>query len=209
MTNTPRTVALLAGAVVVAAGSLAWAADAPPKPELLSGASAAMLAETCAGCHGTDGASVGPASPTIAGINKDYFDEVMKGYREGTVYSTIMGRIAKGYTDEEIGLMGTYFAGKPFVPAKQEFDAKLAEKGAKLHDKYCEKCHSQGGKVVEGEEYQLMAGQWTPYLHFTMLDFTEGRREQPKKMRSKVDDLLKKEKEAGLDALYNYYASQQ
>ena len=32
--------------------------------------SARMLANTCAGCHGTDGSSVGPASPTIAGISQ-------------------------------------------------------------------------------------------------------------------------------------------
>ena len=33
---------------------------------------------------------------------------------------------------------------------KNQPDAKLAEKGAKLHDKYCEKCHSEGGKIIEG-----------------------------------------------------------
>lgn len=209
MNNTSRTVALLAGAVALGAGSVLWAAEEAAKPELLSGASARMLAETCAGCHGTDGASGGPASPSIGGLNGEYFTEVMKGYREGTVYSTIMGRIAKGYTDEELGLMASFFAKQPFVPAKQEFDAKLAEKGAKLHEKYCEKCHSEGGKVIEGEEYYILAGQWTPYLHFAMSDFMEGRREQPKKMRSKVDDLMKKEKEEGLKALFAYYASQQ
>lgn len=209
MANTPRTIALLAGAVALAAGSVGWAADAPPKPELMAGADARMLADTCSGCHGTDGASGGPAIPTIGGLNGEYFTEVMKAYRDGTAYSTIMGRLAKGYSDEEIGLMAAFFAKQPFVPAKQEFDAKLVDKGAKLHDKFCEKCHSEGGKVIEGEEYYVMAGQWIPYLHFTMVDFLEGRREMPKKMRSKVDDLMKKEKEAGLDALYSYYASQQ
>jgi sulfide dehydrogenase cytochrome subunit len=34
---------------------------------------ATMLANTCAGCHGTNGSSVGPSSPTIAGISRDYF----------------------------------------------------------------------------------------------------------------------------------------
>lgn len=221
MANTPKTIALLAGAMALGAGSLGWTADAPkpaaapaaapaaPAVELVSGASARMLAETCAGCHGTDGASMGPASPTLAGMNGEYFTELMKGFRDGTVYSTIMGRLAKGYTDEEIGLMASFFAGKPFVPAKQEFDAKLADKGAKLHEKYCEKCHSEGGKIIEGEEYYILAGQWTPYLHFAMSDFLEDRREMPKKMRSKVDDLMKKDGKEGLEALFAFYASQQ
>jgi sulfide dehydrogenase cytochrome subunit len=120
-----------------------------------------------------------------------------------------MGRLAKGYTDEEIGLMASFFAGKPFAPAKQEFDAELADKGAKLHDKFCEKCHSEGGKIIEGEEYYILAGQWTPYLQNAISDFREDRREMPKKMRSKMDDLLEKEKEAGLEALFAFYASQQ
>jgi sulfide dehydrogenase cytochrome subunit len=229
MANTPRTIALVAGAMALGAGSVLWAADEPPKPELISGASGAMLADTCAGCHGTDGASVGPASPTIAATYPEYFVEVMQGFRDGKVYSTIMGRIAKGYSDEELKLMAAYFADKPFQAADQPFDEKLAAKGAKLHDKFCEKCHSDGGKIVKGEagdkgkgkgkeeededegggeEYYLLAGQWTPYLHYTMEDFLADRREMPKKMKSKLKDLMTKEGDAGLPAIFAFYASQ-
>jgi len=223
MANTPRKLALLAGALTLGAGSVLWAADEPPKPELISGASAAMLAETCAGCHGTDGASVGPASPTIAATYPEYFVEVMQAFRDGKAYSTIMGRIAKGYSDEELKLMAGYFAEKPFVAADQPFDEKLAAKGAKLHDKFCEKCHSDGGKIVKaeakgkgkedddeggGEEYHLLAGQWTPYLHNTMEDYLADRREMPKKMRSKVKDLMTKEGDGGLPAVFAFYASE-
>ncbi|MFY9974750.1 MAG: c-type cytochrome, partial [Chromatiaceae bacterium] len=79
MTNTHKKLAIVAGAMALGAGSVLWAADEAPKPELISGASARMLAETCAGCHGTDGTSVGPASPTIAGMNGEYFTELMQG----------------------------------------------------------------------------------------------------------------------------------
>ena len=131
MATKPRKLALVAGALALGSGSLLWAAEGAPKPELISGASARMLAETCAGCHGTDGASVGPASPTIGGMNAEYFVEIMEGFRDDSIYSTVMGRIAKGYSDEEIAAMAGFFAGRPYVPAKQEFDAKLADKGAK------------------------------------------------------------------------------
>jgi sulfide dehydrogenase cytochrome subunit len=208
MATKPRKLALVAGALALGSGSLLWAAEGAPKPELISGASARMLAETCAGCHGTDGASVGPASPTIGGMNAEYFVEIMEGFRDDSIYSTVMGRIAKGYSDEEIAAMAGFFAGRPYVPAKQEFDAKLADKGAKLHDKFCEKCHSEGGKVIEDEEYYILAGQWTPYLQNAMADFRDDRREMPKKMRSKLDDLLAKEGDDGLTALFAFYASQ-
>ena len=48
-------------------------------------------------------------------------------------------------------LMAGYFAEKPYVAADQTFDEKLAAKGKKLHDKFCEKCHSDGGKIVKAE----------------------------------------------------------
>jgi sulfide dehydrogenase cytochrome subunit len=195
--------ALVAGAV-----SLVLSAAAPAE-DLVSGASARMLSETCAGCHGTDGASVGPAAPSIGGMNGEYFVEVMQGFKEDEIYGTIMNRIAKGYTDEEIALMGTFFAGQEFKHAKQDYDEGLAKVGGKLHDKYCEKCHAEGGKVLEDEEYYILAGQWTPYLQNALADFREERREMPKKMRKKLEKLIEKEGDKGIDALMAYYASQQ
>ena len=208
MAHTPKNLARLAGVVALGAAFVVSAAD-EKAPELVSGASARMLAETCAGCHGTDGASVGPASPSIGGMNAEYFVEIMEGFRDDSIYSTVMGRIAKGYTDEEISAMAGFFAGMEFVPAKQEFDTALTDKGGKLHDKFCEKCHSEGGKILEDEEYYILAGQWTPYLVNAMSDFREDRREMPKKMRSKLDDLIAKEGDDGIAALFAYYASQQ
>ena len=194
--------AFLTGALALGLSSTVSAGDP---------ASASMLANTCAGCHGTNGNSVGPASPSIAQMEKIAFVETMKAFQSGDMYSTIMGRIAKGYTDEEIEAMAGFFAGQKYVAAKQEFDEAAAKKGAKLHDKYCEKCHEDGGKPLEGEdaEYSLLAGQWVPYLQNSMTDFQEGTREMPKKMKKKLDKMIEKEGDKGLEALYAFYASQQ
>jgi len=206
MAKTSTKLALLTGAAALGLFSTTFAADAP---ELMSGASARMLSETCAGCHGTDGASGGPAIPSIGGMNGEYFVELMQGYKKDEVYGTIMNRIAKGYTEEEIALMGSFFAGKEFKTAKQKFDEGMVKKGLKLHDKYCEKCHSEGGKILEDEEYYILAGQWTPYLKNAIADFQEERREMPKKMKKKLNKMIEKEGDAGLDALWAYYASEQ
>jgi len=174
-------------------------------------ASASMLSSTCNGCHGANGNSVGPASPNIAQMEKVVFVEAMQAFKSGDTYSTIMGRIAKGYTDEEIKRMAGHFAAQKLVPAKQEFDVAAVKKGARLHNKYCEKCHEDGGKPVDGEnaEYHLLAGQWTPYLVNTIADFRAGRREMPRKMKKKLDKLIEKEGEKGLAAINAFYASQQ
>ena len=192
----------LIGALALSASSAAFAADEKP---LMTGASASMLANTCAGCHGTNGASAGPASPSIGGISAVYFEEVMQGFKSGAVPSTIMGRIAKGYNDDEIKAMGELFSKQPFVKATQSFDQAKADEGAKLHDKYCEKCHADGGASKE-DDSGILLGQMTPYLHYTIADFKAGDREMTKKMKKQVEKMLKKEGDAGFDALLNFYA---
>ena len=169
--------------------------------------SATMLANTCAGCHGTNGSSMGPASPTIAGISKEYFIETMQAYKSGERISTIMTRIAKGYTDEEIKLMAGFFSKQKFVRQAQAHDAKKAKLGKKLHKKYCEKCHEDGGRSSE-DDAGILAGQWDKYLRYSMDDFTSGNREMQKKMRKKVKALQKEHGDKGIDALIHYYASQ-
>lgn len=168
--------------------------------------SGSMLGNTCFGCHGTNGNSTGPATPSIAGMNADIMVEMMQGFKKGEIPSTIMGRIAKGYSDAEFKSMADYFAGKKFAAADQKFDAAAAKKGAKVHKKFCEKCHEDGGAA--GEDAPRMAGQWTPYLHNTMVDFMSGKREMPKKMKKKVDAMMKKHGDAGPKELMSYYASQ-
>ncbi len=196
--------ALVAG-VLLGLSTAAFAAD-KKQPATMTGASASMLANTCNGCHGPSGASVGPASPTIAGISEEYFVETMKGFASGEIPSTIMGRIAKGYSDEEIEAMAKHFAKQKFVPAKQSADEKLAKKGAKLHDKYCEKCHAEGGSSAE-DDAGILAGQWAAYLEMTLSDYIKGDRTATKKMAKKLKKLYEKEGDAGIKALIAYYAS--
>jgi len=172
-------------------------------PVSAAGPTATMLSDTCAGCHGTDGASVGPATPIIAGMSAAYFTDTMKAFKDGSRLSTVMGRIAKGYTDEEIALMADWFAEKPFVRANQKTDAAKVSMGEKLHSKNCSKCHDENGSLPD-DDSGILAGQSLPYLMFTMEDFTSGAREMPKKMKKKVDAL----DEAQIHALMQFYASQ-
>jgi len=163
------------------------------------------LAFTCAGCHGTDGSSVGPSSPSIAGMDPDVFIDVMKGYRQDKRNSTIMNRIAKAYTDEQFKQMAWFFASQRLKLYPQWNDAALAERGAKLHKKHCEKCHENGGRPGDAG---TLAGQWMPYLKYTMDDFMIGKRKYPRKMRRKVEAAIKDGGKDALPALIHYYASQ-
>jgi sulfide dehydrogenase cytochrome subunit len=165
--------------------------------------SAAMLANTCAGCHGYEGKSVGPASPNLAGMSETYFIESMEAFKFGDRPSTIMGRIATGYTDEQTAAMAAYFASLPVYKAPQEVDAAMAEEGAKIFEKGCENCHSEGGSVPD-DDAGILAGQWLPYMQYTMEDYLAGHREMTKKMKKQVEKLDAEQ----LQAVLHYLASQ-
>jgi len=167
---------------------------------------AVLPAYVCAGCHGTNGNSNGPAIPTLAGASRDYIIEVMEGFKSGERVSTIMGRIARGYSKEEIERIADFFSRQAFVPARgQQSDPKLAGKGARLHEQYCEKCHAKGGASPENDA-GILAGQWTPYLRYTLADMLAGRSRMPQKMKKKLQKLHRKAGDAGIGQLLNYYA---
>ena len=132
----------------------------------------------------------------------------MEAYQSGERPATIMNRIAKGYNLKEIELMADYFSKQPFVRLPQNHDAKLANLGKRLHKKYCEKCHEDGGRSSE-DDAGILAGQWQTYLRFNLEDFTSGKRPMEKKMKKRMDKLQKSHGQAGIDALVHFYASQQ
>ncbi len=70
---------------------------------------ARFMAANCAYCHGPDGKSRG-AIPSLAGLEKGYFVEQMKAFRDGTRPSTVMSKHAMGYTDAEYEALGAWFA---------------------------------------------------------------------------------------------------
>ena len=188
--------ALFAGGVVVS--SSLWAM--PPTPE--------MLSNTCNGCHGVNGSSVGLSNPNIAGVTADYFENAMKEFKAGTRPSTVMGRLAKGYTDDDFKAMAGYYATKKIKRTAQEVDAKMVALGKDLHEKHCETCHSKSG-YDNDEGVSVLAGQWKYYLHMTMDEYLAGKRPMPKKMANKVMvDGQKKLTDADVAALVHFYASQ-
>lgn len=195
MKHHPLRIALFASGLLLSS-SATWAA-----------ADSAMLANTCAGCHGTKGASAGPTIPNLAGISKDTMIESMEAYASGERKSTIMGRLAKGYSKEEIAAMADFFTKQPIHLPAQETDAAKVQAGAKLHEEYCEKCHEDNGKEDE-DGSGILAGQWMPYLQFSFEDYASGARKATKKMKKKVDDMLKEHGEGSVEQIIHFYGSQ-
>ena len=68
------------------------------------------LAAACFTCHGTEGRSVGGVPPSLAGRDRNDLLQAMKDFKSGQRPATIMHQQARGYTDEELEVLATYFA---------------------------------------------------------------------------------------------------
>jgi sulfide dehydrogenase cytochrome subunit len=176
------------------------------------------IVENCNGCHGDDGVSQWSDVPTIAGmpeyVHADalyvYLDEARpcaeSEYRQGDTSrpATTMCAVVSEMSEDLIDAVAAHYAELPFVAAQQEFDAGLADAGKAVHDAQCDRCHSEGGTNPD-DEAGILGGQWMGYLKSTFAEYAAGDREQPKKMKEKMDALS----EADTTALLHYYASQQ
>jgi sulfide dehydrogenase cytochrome subunit len=182
----------------------------------VSAADAAKAVDSCASCHNKDGVSTDKDVPTIAGYSAPYISDTLAGYakkdrpcpetkfRSGPDKgkATDMCKVAGALSDPDIQQVAAHFAGKKFVRATQNADPALAKKGAAIHERNCEKCHSENGGSAD-DDSGILAGQWMPYLKQTLVDFKAGKRPMGKKMKPKIDAL----QPADVDALVNYYGS--
>lgn len=70
----------------------------------------ALMAGSCANCHGTDGRLVGSV-PTIAGRPAAVLEARLLAFKRDEVGdTTIMDRIAKGFTDAELAALASHFS---------------------------------------------------------------------------------------------------
>jgi len=68
------------------------------------------IASACFGCHGAGGFGGAAIPPVILGVPPEYIETSLKAFRDGSRPSTIMQRIAKGYSDEDIAAVAKYFS---------------------------------------------------------------------------------------------------
>ncbi len=165
-----------------------------------------VLVDNCANCHGSDGTSTGPATPIIAGLNSDYIVRTMAAYQTDERASTIMGRLARGYSTEQVALIANSLAAQTYTAATQETDAALVQLGRKIHDENCGVCHTKNGRsLVTGSP---LAGQWKSYLAATLLDYLDNPPANvPVGMVTQINALESQYGATALAAIVDFYAA--
>jgi sulfide dehydrogenase cytochrome subunit len=162
------------------------------------------LANSCNNCHGVNGVSVGQSMPSIGGLPEAYLKNVMMQWKSGERYSATMGRLIKGYTEEEISALAAYFSKKPWVPAAQKVDKAFAKRAtAKGAAEKCVGCHGDTG--AGDAETPKLTGQWAKYMELELMKYRDNAVAMPdKKMRNAAQKL----DPADVKAAADFFASQ-
>ncbi|MCQ9616144.1 hypothetical protein L1889_05030 [Paenalcaligenes niemegkensis] len=114
-----RTVFSLMRPAIVAAALMAGLALAPAVAAQ-STFDVSILAGACANCHGTDGRSPG-LIPSIAGRPESVLLSQLRAFKSDNppANTTIMNRLVKGFSDEEIAALAQHFSQIKTQPGKE------------------------------------------------------------------------------------------
>jgi cytochrome c553 len=166
---------------ILAAAALAAAVLACASPAAAAGDAARgrALAEErdCGGCHGENGRSAAPGTPSLAGQPPDFVTLQMILFREGIRRVPPMDEPARGLADTQIEDLAAYYASLPPGPPEDRGprDEALAARGAELSRRSnCGVCHlpDYRGRA----QIPRLAGQREDFLLRTMQEYRDGRR---------------------------------
>jgi len=88
-------------AAAIALGSIAAALVASAEPP--------AGAASCSGCHPASSRVTSPV-PRLLGLDRAAIVRAMQEFRSGQRVGTVMDRIAKGFTDEEVQAIAAWYA---------------------------------------------------------------------------------------------------
>lgn len=168
----------------------------------------------CSSCHGTAGAAVSDAIPSIGGQHKDFLKNSMMDMKPMVVdgkdqapkrYSTLMKIFLKGYSEAEIEAMADWYSSRPWVPTSYPLNQDLVAKGkASTQLETCTSCHGANGNNIEDAGIPRIGGQVPTYLYNALLEYKNGKRMTE---RASEMEFVKEISDEELKALAEYFSS--
>lgn len=168
----------------------------------------------CSSCHGTAGAAVSDAIPSIGGQHKDFLKNSMMDMKPVEVdgkqqtpkrYSTLMKVFLKGYSEAEIEAMADWYSSRPWVATSYPLNQELVAKGkASTQLETCVSCHGANGNNIEDTGIPRIGGQVPTYLYSALLEYKNNKRTTE---RSAEMEFVKEISDEELKALAEYFSS--
>ena len=191
---------------IVLVMSNAYASDAKKGAVLAQG--------LCAACHASDGNSVIPANPILAGQHYTYlknqlnYFQVKQGEDRAKRENAVMLGIAAGLSSDDIDNLAAYYSQQKIKPSYAS-NLELAKAGEVVYKAgddsrglpSCSSCHGPRGLGVPGQ-FPRISGQHATYTASTLKSYKNGSRANNKQMMAISSRLT----EAQINALAEYLA---
>lgn len=170
------------------------AAKTPAAGDKAAGKAAAA---SCAGCHGEDGVSASPATPSLAGQDAQYLVAALQAYKSGSRGDETMKGMTASLDDVAMKDMAAYYASlEPKAPNVRK--PLTTEEWAQR----CDRCHGVNGNSTD-PRLPMLAGQRADYLLIALQGY-RARTRKSSEMAAMSDGLS----EDDLDNLAGHYAHQ-
>ena len=156
-------------------------------------------AAACAGCHGEDGNSKTPGTPSLAGQQPHYLVDAIQEYHQGDRATNAMRSSLRDSDKMELENLALYFASQ--TPVKRGAPAQGDPAAGEPATAMCGGCHGPGGVSADAATPSL-AGQDPQYLAKAIKSYRTTRKNWG--MQRYVAGLSDKD----VDNIVAYYAAQ-
>lgn len=143
-------------------------AQTPAAGDQAAGKAAASAA--CAACHGDQGVSGNPATPSLAGQDAEYLVAALQAYKNGSRKDESMSGPAAALDDKAVKNMAAYYAAQQPQPLNVRRPLTVAE-----WIERCDRCHGPNGNSTDPLMPRL-AAQRTDWLEQVLQAYRTGAR---------------------------------
>jgi cytochrome c553 len=151
----------------------------------------------CAGCHGDQGVSSNPATPSLAGQDAEYLVAALRAYKNGARADETMKTLAGPLDDTTMKNIAAYYAGQE----PQALNIRPPSTTQEWTQK-CDRCHGLNGNSTDSR-IPALAAQRVEYLQTALREFQTGARTSSE--MHAMSDVLS---EDDIKNLATYYAHQ-
>ena len=160
-------------------------------------------ATACLSCHGENGNSSMPNTPSLAGQNARYLYLQLRDFQEGRRDNAMMSAMTAGLSKADMQELAKYFSEQKLTNKRFNADPEKVKKGiAKANETLCAMCHL--GEFKGQNEIPKVAGQNFDYVVKTLKDFKAKDRNNDAGNMTSVASTLSEEE---IDNLAHYIAS--
>jgi len=128
---------------------------------------------SCSGCHGDEGVSSNPNTPSLAGQDAQYIVAALRAYKSGARSDETMKSLASALDEMAIKNMSAYYAALNPQPVNVRKPLSAEEWVAR-----CDRCHGVNGNSIN-VRFPALAGQNDKYLENVLHAYQNGSRRSP------------------------------